>query len=751
MSSRLHRVSRFHAPMVVCLLAVWAVGPAFAQVSGKDSSTSAPATSPASTLASRVPSDAAIYLEIRGLQRFLGSGAGAGMTAAVLRVLEAAPTTQPAQSGGQEVGSRPRGTEGVGGPRELFAAAVGLPPSSKAIQMLFSGSVAFAADGWSGLSDAVLVAWPADPKALEATLAAKRLPETASAPVRRYALANGHELACDGRTALIGRVKRTSLYTRTLDLLSQGGDSLAETPEFRERTGAIASNAQMIAYFGRARLGDVEGHSPLSAWWPDAWPRVKTLATGLVWDAGGVHVKFSARLDPEGQPLTRSEPPVQILRRLPASVVAVWTTPIDYVDEFRRMRRTRSLETEGFHFDSLETGLMPGIIEQQILGHLVGDTVLVLDQVSVRPADAEDDKERLTLPVGAALVETDDPDAVAAALPLVADNFVRLINTQASPGQAVSLEHEPLVAGGPTLWSIPIGRSQLAQATRCDLMHALEVSWTVVDRWLVVATNPQTVRRLVEVRGKGGSLLDVGELDQMVERVVQYGGQPRRVLFARPKAAAGMIDSWLTHIARHHPEMLQAQWWERLLRRQRAMGKQVEILARPDNGTVEVVEALPNGPARGRLMPGDRILAVDGNRIDDDDPLQSLRELVAQREQPTRVVFLVRRGDQEEEIELPMPEDQVEGGLRSPVELFRRLSVACRVFGSTSYVLWQPRPDIVDARIDLRYVVLPRASQPARTQPEKSAPAQSGPATAPAATQPATQLAKPVATKTQPN
>jgi hypothetical protein len=297
------------------------------------------------------------------------------------------------------------------------------------------------------------------------------------------------------------------------------------------------------------------------------------------------------------------------------------------------------------------------------------------------------------------------------------------------------------------IYSIPIGLRQTGK-TRCDLLAALELSWTVADRWLIVATDSQTVRRLVEARRGNHALLPITGLDQVVEHVVLRGGQPRRVLFAQPQAGAAMIATWIEHISAHHPEMLQSQWWERLLQRQRATGKQIGILARANEGAVEVVDTLPEGPARGRLQSGDRVLAVDGVKIDSARPLQSLRDAVAERGQPDKVTFLVRRGDKQHEIELPMPRAGGDGALRSPVELLGRFAGACRLFDSASYVLWQPRPDVVEVRVDLRYAAAlrpaPTASQPAATQPAATQPA----ATQPAAAQPgapATQSAAPQA------
>jgi len=704
---------------------------------------SVPASGPAATLASRLPADAAIYVEIRGLSHILGNRAGAGVASTIISVVQSAATTSPADSA-QAVAKSPAAAATEGGMRHLFATAVGLEPASAALGMLFSGPVAFSADGWSGLSDAVLLAWPANPAALEAALAAQRIAETASAPVRRYRLGNGHELACDGKTAVIGRMKKTSIYARTLDVLTRGGETLADTPEFRDRTASVAAGAQLIAYVGKARAGGVEGYNPLTAWWPDDWPQIKTIAVGLAWGTEQAHLKLSARLDPEGRQLTRGEPPIQILRRLPLSVVAAWTHAVDYLGDYRRLRGRLAMEPEGFSFDSLEVGLEPGTIEKRILGHLVGDTVLLVDQVTIQTAEAKDSREKIILPVGAILVETDDPDAVAAALPQVAGNLVRLFNSQAGPEQAIAIRQEALGPGGPVIYSLPIGVRQTGK-TRCDLLAALELSWTVADRWLIVATHSQTVRRLVEARRGNHALLPITGLDQVVEHVVLRGGQPRRVLFAQPQAGATMIATWIEHISAHHPELLQAQWWERLLQRQRATGKQIGILARASGGTVEVVDTLPEGPARGRLLPGDRVLAVDGVKIDSARPLQSLRDAVAERGQPDKVTFLVRRGDQQHEIELPMPRAGGDGALRSPVELLSRFAAACRLFDAISYVLWQPRPDVVDVRVDLRYAAAlrpaPIASQPAASQPATNRPAATQPKVPP--TQPAATQAVP--------
>jgi hypothetical protein len=623
------------------------------------------------------------------------------------------------------------------GLRQLFAAAVGLD-DPEAVDLLLSGRTAVAADGWSGLSDAVLVAWPSDPAALEQELASRRTAGDAAAKLRRYGLARGHELACDGKTVLVGRMgKRTSLFARTLDLLDNGNKpTLADQAEFRDRTATLPADSQAVVYVGKATAGTGAGPDPLTAWWPEEWPRLRTIAMGLKLDSQGLTVRLSGRLDMEGPQLAHTEPPVQVMRRLPSSVVAVWTQALDYVGGYRHLRSRFSSDADGFHFDSLEAGMEPDAIEKRILGHLVGDTVVVVDQVTVKPDDAADDAERLTLPAAGLMVETDDPDAVAGAVAQVAGNLVALVNKQLPPEQAISLQTE--APGGATLYVVSMGRV-LGGKTRCDWLTSLQLTVGIVDRWLVVATHPLTARRLIDARRGQGAVLPVDDLDRITESVAARGGQPRRMMVAQPRFAAEMIDSWIDHVGRHHQELLQPQWWVKVLRHQRATGKQLGILARSSKGTVEVVDTLPGGPARDRLQPGDRIMAVDGTKVDPAEPLKSLREYIADRPQASESKLLIQRGDKQQEIVLPLPADEVAEGLGSPIEMLKRFAAVSRFFGSAGYVMWQPKPDVVDARIDLRFVAATQPASQPTSQPASrpvSRPA-SQPATR-ASTQPAT-------------
>ncbi|MCL2330503.1 MAG: PDZ domain-containing protein [Phycisphaerae bacterium] len=604
------------------------------------------------------------------------------------------------------------------GLRQLFATSVGLQ-DTKAAQLLFSGPIAMAAEGWSGLNDAILVARPAHLAELEAELA-KQQPAQTVGKLRQYTLAGDHGLISDGRTVVIGRVgKRTGLLVRTMALLErekQSADSapadlagvLAETlagqVEFRERVTNLPAGCQWLLYLGKSGPTGIAGPDPLAAWWPRDWPRLRTVALGVELDDRSVTIKLSSRLEKEGPQLPRSEPPIQVLRRLPASIVGAWTQPVNLLGAYRKLRSQTQNEAEGLRIETLEAGLEPGTIEKRFLEHLVGDAVVVVDQVTITPVEAKTPDERLTLPAAAILIETDDPDAVAGTLGPIAHNLARMLSLPNEP--AIEPRSEMLSPGGPMMVVVPLG-TVLAAHSRCDLLQTVELSVAVVDRWLIVGSNPVAVRRLVEARRGAEPIQPMAYLDQVIEPLAGRGGQPRQMLFAKPHDTGVMIQTWIDHLASHHPQMLQAQWWDKVRRRERAMGQQMGILARAADGTVEIVDVLPDGPAHDRLQKGDHVLAVDGAKIDPAKPVQSLREYVANRAVPGQVVLLIRRGSETKEVTLTMPADIVQGPLRSPIDLLRRLVGVFVSFESVSYVLWQPQPDVADARIDLRYYVTP--------------------------------------------
>jgi len=638
-------------------LIVWGLGGLLGYASIGVGADAADGPAGISVLAEHVPVDARLFLEIRdtnGLSE-LPAGVALGNVLAWL-------VAQVSSSGEGPLPGEP-------GWRKLFAGAVGLADDRTA-DLLLDGRLAIAADGWGELAAAVLVAQPRNPAALEVQLQPRLMLGPGRQRVRRYRLGPDHELSCDGRVVVVGRKDQgaDSLYARTRRLLqSDHGVSLADLASFRERMTEVPAGSQVVLYLGTNRRRAAQ---PLRsrAWWHVIGPPLQTAAVGVLLSDEGVAVETTGRLSAPPQAYIARDPPIDALLFLPPSTVAAWTHPIDYAAEFRQLKAAYPQGIVRFFIALLQGGMRPGALEHDLFEHLVGDTVLIIGQVLARPKPLDPDHGSLQVPSLALMVETDDPDSVAAALQQAAGNLLRLVNLQYAPEDYVRIEAEPIGESDGTIRSITLERMFPAGVAR-ELLGSFEVSWTVADRWLVVATHGETVRQIVLARRGEVPLMSAEAVKQAMRRVRHPRRLPDMVLVAQPGVAGKMIDSWLRYITRYHPEMLERQWWQRLRRQYLASQVQLGILpvGGASNGAVQVAQTLPNWPAHNLLQPGDRIMAVDGRALDADRTLRSLRNRLALRDHDDRVLS----------------------------ELSRRFAFA-------SYATWQPSRDLVQTRLELR-------------------------------------------------
>lgn len=694
-------------------------------------------------LARSVPADARLFLEVADVHAFLQARAGQEF-AELLAELMPAPATRPA-------------TQPAVNWQESLGQKLGLH-DGEAARLLFGGRAALVSDSWNNIDDLVLLTEVVDAVAMEKVLEKRYglIPSgegQGGVSVRRYRLEDGHELACDGQVAVIGQTARhAGLYERTVNLWATGRRAtLADLVDFRERTSGLPANANIVFYSGPAVRGPAAA-SALSIFWPD----VNSVAVGVVMNGRVVTLETCASMQTESA-VSGAEPPVDALLRLPANTVAAWTRPIRYRDEFKQLDAANPDGPVRFYLTVLQTGLPAGTLEGGLLQHLVGDSVISIGQQTIKPL-LGDEAETLVLPTLALTVETDDPDAVAGVVDRMGENLLGLLNLQPPGGEPLTIQKTPLGSDGTVVRSLAVGRYFGATQPLGEFLGSVELSWTVADRWLIVATNPDTVRQMVAARRGETEPATVTGARRTLALVGDRKGSVQMALIARPDATAAMIDSWMTFIKNHHPEMLQAQYWERLRRQHLANNVQLGAVPRLTNGTeITVDRTMPGWPAHGVLQAGDRILSVDGQAINAANPLVSLRELVAARRKPDQVTLQIVRAGQPAEVtitKLPVP---LEAQQIQPLALLGNIADLMRVFSSASYVTWQPSGERVNARLELELapgvpgagvakvmVIAPTtapaapATQPAQTQPAPIEPVETQPAqTQPVLTQPA--------------
>lgn len=676
------------------------------------------------TLAAHVPVDARLFLEIQDTQGLSSVPAGAALSD-VLALLVAQVRTS-----GEATATAPVFT----GWRKLLSDALGLNDERTA-ELLLDGRLAVAAEDWTALDSAVLIAQPRNPEALESRLKARKTAAESLAGIRRYRLELGYEIAADKRVFIVGRQAGAgSLHARCLSLLSSDrGLALTDLVEFRERISEVPPNAQIVLYLGtnQRRVGPAT-QPATGEWWPILSPPVRSVAIGTVLTEGGVAVETTGRLA-AGQELPRHTPPVEALLFLPPSAIFAWSYPFNYVNEYRRFMAAPAQAPQRFYLEILQWGLSPGKLENDLLRHLVGDTVCMVARVPVYPK-GQGIGNPLLLPTFAFAVQIDDPDKVDETLRQIAENMLRLVNLPSSPDNTVQIEEEtlrrgrslhgnngefelePAHAASGTLRAIPLARMCPPGLYR-ELFGANELSWAVCDGWLFMGTHRETVRQIVDARRGRSPLMSADALQQAIRRSQPPRRFPDMVLLAQPGAASEVIDSWLNYIGRNHPEMLEPKWWQQIRRQSEGTQVQLGIVPAPAsaNGAVEVADILPDFPAAKLLQVGDRLTAVDGHKLDLDRPLQSLRDHMARRDNNDRIRLTVLRDGESRDVEIPLPIQTASAAAAQPLTLLRQLSHLLRGFSFASYTTWQASRDVIQTRLDLK--LAPALTETATARP----------------------------------
>ena len=691
---------------------------------------------PLAVLACHVPVDARLFVEIGNTQTLSSMPAGTALSD-VLALLVA-----QVKASGEATASAPAFT----GWRKLLSDALGLK-DERAATLLLDGRLAIAADDWTALDSAVLIAQPRNPTALETQLKSRKVSDDSQPGLRQFRLDLGYEMAGDGRVYIVGRKTREgSLHSRCLRLLAnEPGVPLTELVEFRERMSEVPANSQVVLYLGTNQRRSGPATQPAGEWWPILSPPVRSVAIGAVLTEEGVAVETTGRLA-AAQDFPPHTPPVDALLFLPPSAIFAWSYPFNYVNEYRRFTTGPTQSLQRLYLDILQWGLPAGKLENDLLRHLVGDTVCVVARVPVYPKGRAANNP-LLMPTFAFAVETNDPEKVDDTLRQIASNMLRLANVPSTPERAIQLEEEPLrpspsahgnngefeadppSAACGTLHAIPLSRLYPPGLYR-ELFGAAELSWAICDGWLVMGTHRETVRQIVDARRGRSPLMSADALQQAMRR----GQPPRRfpdmVLLAQPGVASEVIDSWLNYIGRNHPEMLEPKWWQQIRRQSEATQVQLGIVPAPGsaNGEVEVAEVLPDFPAATLLQVGDHVTAVNGQKLDLDRPLQSLKDRMATREHDDCVRLTVLRNGENRDIDIPLPIQTASAAAAQPLILLRQLSQLLRGFAFASYTTWQASRDVIQTRLDLR--LASSLTETATAQPALPLPATDKPNTA---------------------
>ncbi|NLX14702.1 MAG: PDZ domain-containing protein [Phycisphaerales bacterium] len=661
---------------------------------------------PAVGLATQVPADIRVFVEVRDLKLFVATPAGILMQ----KILDhlAAP---PAFVFPSVLANTLSDQNLPPSWRERFARGIGLDSSdTQVIDLMIDGRIALVADSWSGLGDAVLLARPDDlPALLNILSISENKPLSEDFSVQRYSLSDDYELACDGRYVLVGnRTKPAGLYARILRFWRGGRvDSLADEYDFRMRTGALPKHGRILIYSRTSPTarssGDAKGAGPIR-WWRNIEAHADSLALGASLTPQSLLISIGRKLGAAAPRWSPAAPPISIMDRLPASAVLAWTVPINYLEQYRLLLSAEADPAARFYMDVLRSGLGEQELERGLLRHLIGDSIVVIGES--RTIEPTPTRPALWVPALALMVRTDDVESTKTIVEQMGGNVLRLLNLQAGEGRSLSIHRERMNERDDWLSVLPIDRLFASESLH-TFIRPQELCWTVTDDLLIVGTNRELMHHLVNARrlpDYPGSCLS---LRKAIQDIRNHGGTVETVLIARPRALATMIETWLAFLQQWHPDINTNRWWRQLRQKKDPADIKLGIMfsrSRTFEGILEVAQTIPRWPAHGRLRIGDQILSVDGQPLDPAQKPESLIELLTQRKQPDRVRLGILRQGVEIEIELPMPTTTGEREAFLPVELFRPLADLLRLFPSAHYLSWRTSPDIIHTQLELSFV-----------------------------------------------
>jgi hypothetical protein len=639
-----------------------------------------------------VPADVRAFAEVRGLARLVERlGLNGGWTA--WTQLAAGQTSRPAVT--VEWGERVGRILGM--------------TLTEAARDLFGTQVAVAAPSYDSLAEGVLLALAPDDNVIGGLIAKNRAQSQPSiGAVPCYTLKEGLSLAVKDHIIVLGqRAGHAGLFERTVALLGgNSGQTLATSPAYVEQIKRLPQGSQGVLYLElpapggttttRARLAD-----PILTSEP-VWSSFRRLAVGLYDRGPGLDLHIRGLSDQPGAAAGVKDLSLDPVARLPRSTLLVWAQTLKPVELYRRIMADRSPDQAIFrgNLEVIQAVLRPADLEKDLLAKL-GPQVMVVWGHS--PGHRVEGAEPFDLPLLSLMIESQDSVATAALLQRLGERFLGWMKVEfARAKQNLDLSVEQIVHGQTTIYRIPLG-SLYKGNTRCPYLKTLEISWAAVPGWLILSTHPEHIRQMIDARQAPTAQTFA---DTVAFKSVQQRDGVSSFMLMQPAAAANLLQSWLDYSAKYAPQILEPLWWKRMIVRRSGRRVEMGIIIKQGSepGRVTVGSpVLPEMPAAGRLMPGDKISAVDGVTLSEDHPEEDLRDLVGLR-RDAAVVLRVERSGKLLDVRIPLgpPSPLPIGADWDPIRSIRYLIGLGRGLEVAGYVGATAKAPNYDATLVLR-------------------------------------------------
>lgn len=579
------------------------------------------------------------------------------------------------------------------------------------IQSYFGEQVAVAAPSWDALAEGVLLARVSDRAKIDALFARARGPVlTLPGDARICALrdeADGLWLAGRGDVIVLGpnpapatgMSEASSYFFRIATHIAEGGDGLpvGSLPEARA-DGGVAG--RVFLRRGRDTRPAVSAADHMI---DGLLQQAESISATIELTGAAIHVR-AAGTTAGGRAHLRA--PGTAMLRVPTDALATWRFGYDF-REALQSRADSSISAQVRFLLTLADGATPDVsLAGEFIPTLGPDAALVIGQAS-----AAGGATRFDLPTITFATRTSDSDMATRVVRQLVARVAEVFNFQlrrANSERRAMIRRES--HAGVEIETLPVG-AFLATISECEFFAALDLSWCVLDGWLVISSHPGEVRRIIDANRDD----DAGSAS-VTPVAPAPAGAGERVTF-RPRATAALLHNWVRYLKAEHPHVLEDGWWE--LVKQRRSGTRVELgigtKADPTQpGKVHVALTLDGWPASGLVREGDYIIGVDGQLLSTTDAVSDFRRLIQLRKHLDYTVLRVERDGRLRDVRIGIPAGP--GGPvadQNPAQLLEPLAGLLERFESATYELTFEDADRFVADISL--------TLPARDTPQDKA------------------------------
>lgn len=236
------------------------------------------------------------------------------------------------------------------------------------------------------------------------------------------------------------------------------------------------------------------------------------------------------------------------------------------------------------------------------------------------------------------------------------------------------------------------------------LFRGVDPAWAIWGDWLILASDREYVKRIVDAQfGLTPTLAVLPDVQQMNF----YRAKRSTIAIVQPGLATAAMTSWLKDYDTGLPSLLDPRWWDSPDADETFLLDELGIVLgeRFEPGEVSVGQVLPDTPVAGAIEQDDRILGLDGVLLDLDFPEASLRRMFLRRASKTPAAIRLLRRDTMMDVAVTYRPNLTDRSATTPLpaEALRNLLAVLKTLDIAKFTVYTTGGRAYSAKLSLRF------------------------------------------------